>query len=304
MLSYTILVIINIDSVILSEILGTEIVIYSVVVTCIFVIIILSYLVVKYRQKTKIKLDISNAMQNIHLNRRHSLINDNLGIYDEIDENLMIENLNINMMNINDRNIEDEIQNNTDNTSYLNPVHSADDSSSAASVSVNNSDLSNQESDKCTHPDESNRDDDTTSYLHPYHTIDEDWKEKTHQYDVMHVLNKDADNSSDSSTQMINDGYLHPYQPLKEGWKQLSHSYEAPVTVHHCQQSLMIPFPSNKEPKEIANIDKDERQTIKDEHNIYPSFTSILCCTQVNKNFILKFFVFFCIYVPNQKKFP
>ncbi|CAG2237835.1 unnamed protein product [Mytilus edulis] len=254
-------------------ILDREIVIYSVVVACILVILGLSYLVLKNRQNTKLKLNITTTTHNTHSNRSHSLINSNLSIYDEIDENMIIENLN--MVHINRSSIDDEPQTNADNTNYLHPIHLEDKSSntSVSVKSVNNSYLSFNESDQTIHSDQSQRaqgDDDTTSYLHPYHTIDEDWEEKTHQYDITHISKNDTDDSSDSSTQMINDGYLQPYQPLKEGWKQLSHSYEAPVTVHQCQQSLMVPFLSNKESKEIENIDKDERQTME-EHNNYPS---------------------------------
>ncbi|CAC5389746.1 unnamed protein product [Mytilus coruscus] len=240
--------------------LDREIVIYSVVAACILVILGLSYLVFKYRQKTKIKLDISNTMQSTNSNRRHSLINSNLSIYDEIDENMIVENFNINMVHINDRIMDDELQKNTDNTSYLHPINSEDKSSSTSvSVkSVNNSYLSFYESDQNSHSDQSQRDEDTTSYLHPYHKVDEDWKEKTHQYDVAHVQRKDTDDSSDSSTQMINDGYLNPYQPLKESLKQTSHSYDAPVTVHQCQQSITLP----------SSFD-DENQIIKDEQDMF-----------------------------------
>ncbi|VDI52172.1 Hypothetical predicted protein [Mytilus galloprovincialis] len=256
-----------------SGILDREIVIYSVVAACILVILGLSYLVFKYKQKTVQKLAISNTVENMHSNSRHSLNNSNHSVYDEIDENMIVENLNINLVHINNSSFNDETHKNTDNTSYLHVIHS-EDKSSSTSISVksfNNSYLSFHESDQNTHSDQSQRDDDTTSYLHPYHTVDEDWKEKTHQYDITHVSNKDTDDSSDSSTQMISDGYLNPYQPLKDDWKQLSHSYEAPVTVHQCQQSLLIPFISNKETKGMKNIYKDERQTVEGEHDIYPS---------------------------------
>ncbi|CAG2243842.1 unnamed protein product [Mytilus edulis] len=119
----------------------------------------------------------------------------------------------------------------TNPTTMRNDKYGLGEKSSSSSVSVksvNNSYLSFHESYQNSHSDQSQGDDDTTSYLHPYHTNNEDWKEKTHQYEVAHVQHKESDDSSDSSTQMINDGYLHPYQPLKEGWKQLSHSYEAP----------------------------------------------------------------------------
>ncbi|CAC5422283.1 unnamed protein product [Mytilus coruscus] len=112
--------------------------------------------------------------------------------------------------------------------------------------------------------DESDKNDDTTSYLHPYHTTDEEWKEKTHQYDITHVSNKDTDDSFDSSTRMINDGYLNPYQPLNEDWKQKSHSYEAPVTVHHCQLSSTVPSVSDEELKEEGN---DNNQIARIKHN-------------------------------------
>ncbi|CAC5390386.1 unnamed protein product [Mytilus coruscus] len=221
----------------ISGLLDREIVLYSVIAACILVILGLSYLVVNNRQKAKIKLDMCNAMQNIHSNRIHSLINANLSIYDENDENIIVKNSNINMEHINERSMDDETQNNTDNTTYLRPIHSEDKSSSTSvsDKSVNKSYLFFHESDRNIHSDQSQGDDDTTSYLHPYHTIDEDWKDKTHQYDVVHVQRKNSDESSVSSTQMITDRYLNPYQPLKDDWKQLSHSYEAPVTVHQCQ---------------------------------------------------------------------
>ncbi|CAC5422284.1 unnamed protein product [Mytilus coruscus] len=224
--------------------LDREIVLYSVIVACILVILRLSYSVVKSKQKAKIKFDMCNAMQNTHSNRRHSLINAN-----EIDEYMIVKNSDINMKYINERNMDDETQKNTENTSYLRPIHSEEKSSSTSvsDKSVNKSYLSFHESDQHIHSDQSQGDDDTTSYLRPYHTIDEDWKDKTHQYDVAHVQRKNSDDSTDFSTQT--DRYLNPYQPLKDDWKQLSHSYKAPVTVHKCQQNLMIPFQSDEEPE-------------------------------------------------------
>ncbi|CAG2210057.1 unnamed protein product [Mytilus edulis] len=76
--------------------------------------------------------------------------------------------------------------------------------------------------------------------------MDEDWKEKTHQYDVTHTPKRDTDDSSDSSTQMLTDGYLNPYQPLNEDWKQTSHSYEVPVTIHKCQWSSLSSLLTSK----------------------------------------------------------
>ncbi|CAG2210042.1 unnamed protein product [Mytilus edulis] len=131
---------------------------------------------------------------------------------------------------------------NKDQSDSLRQTRSHVDSASSDSSSfrgsekvVNRSYLSLHESDQNQNSDEFDKDDDATSYLHPYHSIDEDWKEKTHQYDVTHTPKRDTDDSSDSSTQMITDGYLNPYQPLNEDWKQSSHSYEVPVTIHKCQ---------------------------------------------------------------------
>ncbi|XP_076105744.1 uncharacterized protein LOC143074082 [Mytilus galloprovincialis] len=228
--------------------LDREIVIYSIVVACIIVILGLSYVVQKYRKKTK------NEPRHITVpvtlsNGRDSLVDTNLSIYDEIDETMLVENANINVL-------QNEISLNNDNTSYLYPIHLEDDkrSSSVSAKSVNNSYLSIHESDQNHNSDESDKND-TTSYLHPYHTIDEEWKETTHQYDEPHVSNKDTDDSSDSSTQMISDGYLHPYQPLNDDWKQTSHSYEVPVMVHDCQRNSAVPSLSDEEFKEKGNDD-------------------------------------------------
>lgn len=166
-----------------------------------------------------------------------------------------------------------ERQNNTDNTSYLNPIHSQDkNSSTSVSVkSVNNSYLSFHESDQNIHSDQSQGNNDSSSYLHHYHTIDEDWKEKTHQYGVTHVSHNDTDDSPDSSTYMLTDGYLNPYQPLKDGWKEMSHNYEAPVTVHQCEENITLPFLFDSERK---ITDNDEIKIIQDKQDM--SFPNLL----------------------------
>ncbi|CAC5389745.1 unnamed protein product [Mytilus coruscus] len=239
-------------------ILDREIVLYAVVAACIIVTLGLSYSVQKYRKKTK-KETRAITMQRTHSNKRNSLVESNLSIYNEIDETMLVENAHINVL-------QNEISINTNNTSYLYPIHIEDDkiSSSVSAKSVNNSYLSIFESDQNRNSDESDRNDDTRSYLHPYHTINEDWKEKTHQYGIKLVSNKDTDDSFDSSTQMINDGYLNPYQPLKEDWKQKSHSYEVPVKVHHCQLSSTVPSVLDEDLKEEGN---DNNQITRIKHN-------------------------------------
>lgn len=228
----------------LSGLSGRDIFIYSVVVACIIVILGLSYLVQKYRKKTRSEPSL-NTVQITHSNGRHSFGESNSSIYDEIDETLLVENANINIL-------QNETSINTDNTSYLYPIHVEDDkiSSSVSTKSVNNSYISIHESDQNHNSDESDKNNDTTSYLHPYHTVDEDWKEKTHQYDITHVSNK---GTYDSSSQMINDRYLNPNQPLNEDWKQNSHTYEVPVTVHPCQISSTVHSVLYVELKEKGN---------------------------------------------------
>ncbi|CAG2203598.1 unnamed protein product [Mytilus edulis] len=217
--------------------LDREIVIYSLVIACIIVILGLSYLVQKYRKKT-INDPRHNTVQRTHSNGRDSFVDSNSSIYDEIDETMLVENASINVL-------KNEISLNTDNTSYLYPIHQEDDKKAHQN---HNS-------------DESDKNDDTTSYLHPYNTVDEDWKGKTQQYDEAHVSNKDTDDSSESSTYMNNDGYLNPYQPLNKEWKQTFHSYEVPVTVHHCQISSAVPSVLDNDLYENGNGDNDVAHT-------------------------------------------
>ncbi|CAC5422285.1 unnamed protein product [Mytilus coruscus] len=139
-------------------------------------------------------------------------------LYDEIDETKLVENAGIRTPQIKHLANDQSQLRDIDNTGYLCPIHSEGDSSSFhdSVKRVNKSDLSLHESDQNQNSDEFDKDYDASGYLHPYHSIDEDWKEKTHQYDVTHAPSIEVDDSSDSSTQMISDGYLNPYQPLND----------------------------------------------------------------------------------------
>ncbi|VDI38476.1 Hypothetical predicted protein [Mytilus galloprovincialis] len=132
----------------------------------------------------------------------------------------------------------------------------------------------------------------TDGYLHPYNSIDEDWKEKTHQYDVTHAPSIEVDDSSDSSTQMITDGYLNPYQPLDEDWKQTSHSYEVPVTIHQCQghsMSSLLPKAGLKSDTKEDRIDNNLQHTVNvlNQNQTSVNTKQIANAINNNKDFLL-----------------
>lgn len=237
------------------------------VVACLIVILGLSYLVQKYKKNNKHKLPAPNTVQNIHA--MNSLDNSDLGIYDEIDETMLLENVNINKVQVGNTTNANGIQIITDNTSYLYPIHSEEErgSSSVSVKSLTRSYLSFHESDQYHDLGGSDQEDDTTSYLHPYHSVDEQWKEKTNKYDVLHASSGDTD-SSESSKKLSNDGYLNPYQPLTEGWKQTCHGYETSVKVHQCLPILKIYSSSDEE-----SIEKNMNET----QNSKKKHTTVVC---------------------------
>ncbi|VDI38477.1 Hypothetical predicted protein [Mytilus galloprovincialis] len=243
--------------------LQREIVIYSVVIGCILVTIGLNCLVRKYRKKSQGKArksGISNIDQSNSLRQTRSHVDSASSLYTEIDETMLVETVDMRTWQAKKVANANEAFENNDNTSYLSPVHSEGDSSSfrGSEREVTRSYLSLHESDQNQNSDEFDKDEDTTSYLHPYHSIDEDWKEKTHLYDVTHNPKRDTDDSSDSSTQMLTDGYLNPYQPLNEDWKQTSHSYEVPVTIHRCQGSSLSSLLTSKKDLKGEDIERIE----------------------------------------------
>ncbi|XP_071177661.1 uncharacterized protein [Mytilus edulis] len=220
--------------------LQREIVIYSSVIAGILLALGLTSLVRKYRKKRKGKVTkhgSQNVKQSNSLRQMQSIVESPSSLYDEIDETKLVENAGIRTPQIKHSANDPSKLNDINKTGYIYPIHSEGDSISfhGSEKHVNKSDLTLHESDQNQKSDEFDKDYVASGYLHPYHSIDEDWKEKTHQYDVTHAPSIEVDDSSDSSTQMITDGYLNPYQPLDEDWKQTSHSYEVPVTIHQCQ---------------------------------------------------------------------
>ncbi|CAG2210059.1 unnamed protein product [Mytilus edulis] len=224
----------------LVRLLQREIVIYSSVIAGILLALGLTSLVRKYRKKSKGKVTkhgSRNVKQSNSLRQMRSDVESPSSLYDEIDETKLVENAGIRTPQIKHLANDQSKVRDINKSGYIFPIHSEGDSSSfhGSEKHVNKSDLSLHETDHNQNSDEFDKDYDASGYLHPYHSIDEDWKEKTHQYDVTHAPSIENDDSSDSSTQIITDGYLNPYQALDEDWKQTSHSYEVPVTIHQCQ---------------------------------------------------------------------
>ncbi|XP_071179494.1 probable serine/threonine-protein kinase DDB_G0278845 [Mytilus edulis] len=266
--------------------LQREIVIYSVVIGCVLLTIGLTSFVRKYRKKNQgkaTKPGIPNKDQSNSLRQTRSHVDSASSLYAEIDETMLVENVDMRTWQAKKLANANEALQTNDNTSYLSPVHSEGDSSSfrGSERVVSRSYLSLHESDQNQNSDEFDKDDDATSYLHPYHSIDDDWKEKTHQYDVTHTPKRDTDDSSDSSTQMLTDGYLNPYQPLNEDWKQTSHSYEVPVTIHKCQGSSLSSLLT-------SNNDIKGEDTERIENNLHSKVNILPFVTDNSKNTILE----------------
>ncbi|CAG2243846.1 unnamed protein product [Mytilus edulis] len=211
--------------------LQREIVIYSSVIAGILLALGLTSLVRKYRKKSKGKLTkhgSRNVKQSNSLRQTRSDVESPSSLYDEIDETKLVENAGIRTPQIKHLANDQSKVRDINKSGYIFPIHSEGDSSSfhGSEKHVNKSDLSLHETDHNQNSDEFDKDYDASGYLHPYHSIDEDWKEKTHQYDVTHAPRIENDDSSDSSTQMITDGYLHPYNSIDEDWKEKTHQYD------------------------------------------------------------------------------
>ncbi|XP_071177668.1 uncharacterized protein [Mytilus edulis] len=210
--------------------LQREIVIYSSVIAGILLALGLTSLVRQYRKKSKGKVTkhgSRNVKQSNSLRQMRSNVDSPSSLYDEIDETKLVENAGIRTPQIKHIANDQSKLRDINKSGYIFPIHSEGSSSFHGSEKhVNNSDLTLLDSDQNQNSDEFDKDYDASGYLHPYHSIDEDWKEKTHQYDVTHAPSIEVDDSSDSSTQMITDGYLHPYNSIDENWKEKTHQYD------------------------------------------------------------------------------
>ncbi|CAG2210043.1 unnamed protein product [Mytilus edulis] len=211
--------------------LQREIVIYSSVIAAILLALGLTSLVRKYRKKSKGKVTkhgSRNVKQSNSLRQMRSNVDSPSSLYDEIDETKLVENAGIRTPQIKHIANDQSKLRDINKSGYIFPIHSEGSSTSfhGSEKHVNISDLTLLDSDQNQNSDEFDKDYDASGYLHPYHSIDEDWKEKTHQYDVTHAPSIEVDDSSDSSTQMITDGYLHPYNSIDEDWKEKTHQYD------------------------------------------------------------------------------
>lgn len=230
-----------------------ELTIYTLCAIGVFIIIVLSHCVRSYRKRLVINIRRDNERDEIEM-RQERVEQPYIGIYDEIDENLVgLDNR--------DQRVPPHIRNNSalltdvqreekENSSYLDACFAPEETETQSSLKESSSSHS------------SNSDLvilDNTGYLNPYQPLLERAEQIPDGYDVAIHIRQNSENSSGSMTS--EDGssvykYSHVYQQLKQNQSATTHVYDEAMKTGNEKEFINSDKDKNDSNKKQVSVDK------------------------------------------------